>query len=309
MPLVSVVIGTFNRADFLRSAILSVLSQTFQDFEIIVIDDASQDHTSKIIQALPEGKIKYIKHDVNKGIGVVRNTGLRQATGKYVAFLDDDDEWLPRKLQVQVDILEERSEKVGLAYCGFLTINRANGEIIGQYLPQKMGEMVNHVLVNNWIGTTSVPLIRKECFDRVGLFDERMTFGEDWDMFNRIAKEFHFEYIQEVLVKYYVHNGPQLTKNPQGIIASSNILLSKYGDIRPVRRTIGRYYVSIGAKYCYNYKNREGTDLIVRGIALAPYEIRHYVYLFLALAGSSNYRKFRAVKNTIGRLLMKIGIR
>ena len=309
MPLVSVVIGTYNRADFLRTAILSVLSQTFQDFEIVVVDDASQDHTGKVIHDFHEKKIRYIKHDVNKGIAAVRNTGLLNSKGKYIGFLDDDDEWLPKKLQIQVDLLEGRPTKVGLVYCGFFQINRTTGAIVGQYLPQKMGKMVNHVLVTNWIGTTSVPLIRKECFDEVGLFDERLTFGEDWDMFNRIAKEFHFEYIKEMLVKYHVHNEPRLTKNAQGIISSSDILLKKYGNIMAVRKTLGRYFVSIGAEYCYNYNNKKGKEIILKGIFLYPYDIRHYVYLLLSLAGSSNYRKVRALKNKLTQFLISIGKR
>ena len=300
MPLVSVVIATYNRADFLRTAIVSVLSQTFQDFEIVVVDDASQDHTCKVIHDFHEKKIRYIKHDVNKGIAAVRNTGLLNSTGKYIAYLDDDDEWLPKKLQVQVDLLEGRPTKVGLVYSGYLRINRTTGEIERQYLPQKMGKIVNNVLVPNWIKTTSNPLIRKECFDEVGLFDETLSPCEDWDMWNRISKKnFHFEYIKEILFKYYVHNKPQATKNVLFVKDSYDKMLNKYGNIMPLRRIVGRRYVSIGATYCYNYNNREGKDLILRGIFLFPYDIRHYVYLLLSLAGSSNYRKLRALKNKL----------
>ena len=141
MPLVSVVIVTFNRADFLRTAIQSVLSQTFQDFEIVVVDDASQDHTCKVVHDFHEKKIRYIKHDVNKGIAAVRNTGLLNSKGKYIGFLDDDDEWLPQKLQLQVDLLERRPTKVGLVYSGSIGMNRTTGKKTGQscYQLQSVG--------------------------------------------------------------------------------------------------------------------------------------------------------------------------
>ncbi len=305
MPLVSVVIGTYNRADYLLKAILSVLSQTLQDFEIVVVDDASPDHTSKVIHDLQEKRIHYIRHDVNKGIAAVRNTGLLHSSGKYIAYLDDDDEWLPQKLQVQVDQMENQPANVGLTYSGFFTINRSTGERVGEFSPMKIGEIVNRAMVTNWIGTTSVPLIRKYCFDVVGHFDERLSFGEDWDMFNRILKEFDFEFTKEKLVNYYVHDKPQLTKNSPGIIKSLDILLHRYGDLAPIRRTIGRHYVSVGARYSFAHNEREGRKLILKGIFLDPYHIRHYGYYLLSLIGSKNYQKFRAFKKQATQFFLK----
>src|SRR5262245_46961170 len=105
MPKVSVIIPTHNRADFLRDAIFSVLNQTFQDFEIIVVDDASTDNTSEVIGAFNDERIRYLRHDTNKGGSAARNTGILNSQCDYIAFLDDDDQWLPEKLAKQVDTL------------------------------------------------------------------------------------------------------------------------------------------------------------------------------------------------------------
>src|SRR5258705_10332336 len=109
MPKVSVIIPTYNRAECLRSAITNVLNQTFQDFEIVVVDDSSQDHTREVVNSLDDKRIKYIRHERNKGVAAARNTGVSNAKGDYIAFLDDDDEWFPEKLKKQCAVLEASS--------------------------------------------------------------------------------------------------------------------------------------------------------------------------------------------------------
>src|SRR5262245_24547581 len=102
MPLVTVVIPTHNRAGRVRSAIESVLHQTYADFEIVVVDDASEDGTENTVRGVLDPRVRYIRHAVARGDAAARNTGIRNSTGEYVAFLDDDDEWLPEKLRFQV---------------------------------------------------------------------------------------------------------------------------------------------------------------------------------------------------------------
>src|SRR5712692_9764325 len=131
MPKASVITPTYNRADFLRVAIASVLNQTFQDLEIIVVDDASSDRTAEVVRRFTDELIKYIRHDINKGGSAARNTGIKNSTGAYVAFLDDDDEWLPEKLGMQVDLLENSPAEVGGVYTSYMVIDRASGIILG----------------------------------------------------------------------------------------------------------------------------------------------------------------------------------
>src|SRR5678816_1113469 len=106
MPKVSVIIPTHNRAEFLRAAITSVLNQTFQDFEIVIIDDASKDHTQEVIANFNDARIKVIHNQISKGAAGSRNIALINTSCKYIAFLDDDDEWLPEKLKIQTCLLD-----------------------------------------------------------------------------------------------------------------------------------------------------------------------------------------------------------
>src|SRR5207237_7043535 len=116
MPKVSVIIPTHNRSGFLRLAVLSVLKQTFPDFELVIVDDASGDDTPAVVKRFEDPRIRYIRHERNLRIAAARNTGISNSTGEYVAFLDDDDEWLPSKLQKQVSALDHSASTVGAVY-------------------------------------------------------------------------------------------------------------------------------------------------------------------------------------------------
>jgi glycosyltransferase involved in cell wall biosynthesis len=122
MPKVSVIIPTYNRAGLLKRAIQSVLNQIYQDFEIIIVDDASTDNTENVIESFKEHRIRYIKHESNKGAAVARNTGIKFANENYIAFQDSDDEWLPEKLEKQMEIIEHASPRVGVVYTGYRRI-------------------------------------------------------------------------------------------------------------------------------------------------------------------------------------------
>jgi len=123
-PTVSVIISTYNRAYLIDRFIQSVLNQTYQDFELIVVDDGSTDNTEDIIRQFQEKdkRIKYIKHDKNKGGSAERNTGIKNSVGKYIAFQDSDDEWFPEKLEKQMEVFKNTSSKVGVVYTGFWRI-------------------------------------------------------------------------------------------------------------------------------------------------------------------------------------------
>ena len=202
MSKVSVIIPTHNRAELLRAAITSVLNQTYQEFEIIVVDDASTDKTREVVASFHDGRIKYIRHEVNKGDAGSRNTGIRNSSGDFLAFLDDDDEWLPEKLQMQVGLLRNSPEKVGGVYTGSLRIDKTTGKIFAVNNAGKRGDLFQEMFRHNLIPTPCV-LLRRECFERVGLFDERMPCCSDADMWIRIAELFYFEYIKEPLVIIY----------------------------------------------------------------------------------------------------------
>lgn len=299
MPKVSVVIPSYNRAAYLRSAIASVLNQSFQDFEIIVVDDASKDDTNEVIRSFNDLRINYVRHELNKGVSAARNTGIKNSSSDYIAFLDDDDEWLPEKLWKQINLLENSSPKIGGVYTGYVVIDRSSGEILDQRVHTKKGNIFDELIEANLIGATPSLLFRKECFNRVGLFDENMSFSEDWDMWIRISKEFHFECIQQILVKCYFHNRDKLTFNLESLEKGMEIMLKKYGQFTPLRRTLSYSYLRLGVLCCYNKQTKKGRVAFVNAIRLYPFEIRHYFNFGLSLLGVNNFRRLKDVKEKI----------
>src|SRR5215471_9507676 len=193
MSKVSVIIPTYNRAEFLRSAITSVLNQTFQDFEIVIIDDASKDHTREVITQLNDARIKFIHNQVSKGAAGSRNIGIMNAECEYIAFLDDDDEWLPEKLKIQVCLLDNSPPEVGCVCTGCFIIEKVRGRV----LPIDNNKN-SDISKNNFITTSSI-LLRRGCFEKCGLFDENMPTSSDYDMWIRISEKFSFETINDSL--------------------------------------------------------------------------------------------------------------
>jgi glycosyltransferase involved in cell wall biosynthesis len=295
MPNVSVIIPTYNRSDHLRAAILSVLGQTYQDFEVIVVDDASTDDTADMVRNIRDPRVRYVRHSTNRREAETRNTGVRSAIGEYIAFLDDDDEWLPQKLQREVELLEKSPAEVGGVYTGCLNVDRSSGRVRGRVVPTKRGNILEDMAVKNWVGTPSTVLFRRECFARVGLFDESIAFGVDYDMWIRIAAAYRIEYISEPLVKYYIQ-GDRLTTNHELVIRGLENQLIKYrGLFCKSREGLSRRYRIIGTLYCYNGDLKKGRRSLLKAIRTNPFELRQYFHLCTSFLGPRNFLRIRSL--------------
>ncbi len=206
-PLVSVIIPTHNRADLVVQAVESVLNQTYENIETIVVDDGSTDNTSEVLKTY-EGRIKYIYQERGER-SRARNKGFRCSSGHYIAFLDSDDMWLPMKIEKQVQLLDQEPD-VGLVYTAVQFIDAQGNPLKGDICwdtPQRhvfYEDLMTHNVVT---GTTSSVMIRRICLERVGLFDESMNTCEDLDLFRRIAKYYQFYKIDLPLVKFRIHGG------------------------------------------------------------------------------------------------------
>ena len=204
-PIVSVIIPTFNRANLLISAIESVLSQTIKDFELIVVDDASTDDTQQKVAAIDDPRIRYIVQEKNLGECGTRNTGLDAAQGQYIAFLDSDDEWLPNKLEKQLNVFKTAPDDLGVVYSWLQVIND-QGKIIRMRKPDISGDVKDYLIYKNLIGTPSTVMIKKECIEPGLKFDTNLRCCGDWDMWLRISKQYRFEVIPEPLTLYRDHD-------------------------------------------------------------------------------------------------------
>ncbi|HWP58308.1 MAG TPA: glycosyltransferase family 2 protein [Candidatus Acidoferrales bacterium] len=299
IPTVSVVIPTHNRAELLRAAVTSVLKQTFRDLEIVVVDDASTDDTQEVVRRLnaDDGRIRYIRHATNRREAGTRNTGVGSARANYIAFLDDDDEWLPDKLQKQVDLMAHSAPRVGAVYTGFRQIDRETGKLLAEFVPRHRGDILSELCRGNCVGTPSTVLVKRQCFENVGRFDEAIAFGPDYDMWIRIAKDFHFEYLQEPLVNYYVHK-VKMSADDRLKITGLEKQIAKHGPFfARDSKSFSRRYLSLGVLYCHTGDLARGRAALVRAIRTYPLDARPYFNLLLTAAGAKNFVRLKRLKD------------
>lgn len=215
MPKISVIIPTHNRDKYIEKAIKSVLKQTYKNYEIIVVDDGSTDKTEKIVKRFVKKhpkKVRYI-YQKNKGPSAARNTGIKKAKGKYIALLDSDDEFLPKKLKRQIAYIKKRP-KCRFLYTWYYNSNK-NGKIDSKRRTKRCRsrEALQYKLyTRQFTIRTSTVLIEKKVFEKTGLFNENYWYSQDWDMWLRIANYHRGYCLQEPLAKYRQHDSNRSSK-------------------------------------------------------------------------------------------------
>lgn len=301
-PSVTVVIPTFNRLELLANAIRSVLNQTYQDFEIIVVDDASTESVESLIESISDPRIRLVQHSENLGEAASRNTALQDTRGKYVAFLDDDDEWFPEKLSKQVKILESAGDEVAATYTAFLWFSWPEQKLVGsRCAPVTNGNFNRKLMVRNVVGTPSTVMVRKECLDKIGHFDPSIAYGVDHDLWMRIATSYRFHYIPEYLVKCHIHDN-RLTNNLDILIQGQKDMLRKYPPIHSMYRSYhSRRCLSLGEKLCLNRDVKRGKRLLISSIRFKPTNWRSYFDLFLLAFGYRAFVQGRKIRQSLGR--------
>jgi len=306
MPEISVIIPTYNRAHLISRSIQCVLNQSYQDFEIIVVDDCSIDNTEEVIREFQkkDERIRYIRHEKNKGPAAARNSGIKAAKGEYIAFQDSDDEWLPEKLYKHMMIFKKVEKKIGVVYSGFWKIR--NGKklyIPSPYVFQKEGNIHKELLKGNFIGMPA-SVVRKECFTKIGNFDIKIPYLEDWELWIRISKYYEFKYIPEPLViSYYTSGGV----NEKSIIVGVNVLnfiINKYHeDFNKHKKILSKHYFSIGLNLCLNNDLRKGRNYIVKAVRIDPFNIKFLTALLISFFGQSVYgmavKIYRKIKERV----------
>ena len=204
MPMVSVIIPTHNRASALRRAVQSVLGQAFSDYEVIVVDDGSTDDTSDVIAGFGP-RVQYVRQE-SKGPSAARNLGIRRSTGRYVAFLDDDDEFLPGKLEVQAAFMEDAPD-FGMTYSAVEAVDES-GRVVPDYYPTSLSGWIYRDIVFGCSIATPTVMIRREVLSDVGPFDEKMRIGEDMDLWRRVSRRYPIGLIRQPLSRIYIHTKP-----------------------------------------------------------------------------------------------------
>jgi glycosyltransferase involved in cell wall biosynthesis len=319
MPAISVVIPAFNAMNYLPETLASVLNQSYNDIEVIVVNDGSLDETERWVSQIKDPRVKLISQE-NQGLAGARNTGIVQARGEYIAFLDADDLWEPTKLEKQVRVLEENPE-VALVYTWVAYIDE-KGKSTGKVLKnQAEGEVWKKLIEHNIVECGSVAMVRRSCFEAVGFFDRHLgSYVEDWDMWLRIASRYPFKVVKEPLV-YYRQVSSGASKNWEGMARSFELVIEKAFAAAPLElqylknRSYGLANICLAWKPLQSQAKDWKKARYFHQQALAYYPwlgfSKEYIRLSLAIAimrwfGSDGYKqlltRFHALRRRISNV-------
>lgn len=247
---IDVVIPVYNGANYIISAITSIEKQTYRPNKIIVVDDGSIDDTGKLIRHFHSKiPLEYIPKK-NGGLSSARNIGIIKCTSDYIALLDADDEWYPTKLEEQINIFRTSDfSHLGVIYSKYHIIND-RGLLTDKYFISQIdlnirGWIFNKLLsVNKITGSGSGVLIKRECFEKAGLFDEALSACEDWDMWLRIAQYYQFDYIDKTLVKIRRH-GQNMQNNESHMSRNKLAFYNKWAIALPEEIDIPKHWIKV----------------------------------------------------------------
>lgn len=221
-PLISVVIPTYNRPELLKMAIKTVLDQTYKNLEILVIDDASNVNNQKIIDYFDDSRIIFFKNKTRKGGGYSRNVGIKNANGRFIAFLDDDDEWMPKKLEEQLKAFDDSN--VSLVTC--YSLDKRFGKERVSKPPENID--YSYLLKSFNLSSTSSYIVRKEVLDKIGYFDVDLPSAQEYDLALRMSKYYKIKTIPEILMIQNASKG-QISENWSKKIKGVMAIYRKYG--------------------------------------------------------------------------------
>ncbi|MDJ0616311.1 MAG: glycosyltransferase [Calothrix sp. MO_192.B10] len=230
MKLISVIIPAYNAENTIKETITSVLKQTFTNWELIIIDDGSTDSTLDISSSFTDSRIKIFSYP-HAGGNVSRNRGFQHTVGSFISFLDADDLWTPDKLESQFKALQANPQ-ASVAYSWTDYIDENNSFLVSGTHITRNGDVYESLLINNFLENGSNPLIRREALIKLDGFDESLSAGQDWDMWLRLAANYHFVAVSSVQILYRVSSHSVSSKLERQEKACLHVLEKAY-KIRP----------------------------------------------------------------------------
>lgn len=241
MDLVTCAITTHKRKpEIVERALKSILNQTYKNIEVFVVDDSPSEWEFRndvrtMVEGYSDKNVTYIPHDKCMGACVARNTALEHATGKYIGFLDDDDEWKPEKVEKMIAAFT--NDDIALVYCNRESIYDDLDKVEIQNPSVFTGMVFDSLIMKNYIGSTSFPILKTAYLKEIGGFDPLMQSAQDYDVWLRLAEKYQVAYVDQSLCRYHLHKGEQITKNPlkqvaglKRLMEKNSMYLSKYPD-------------------------------------------------------------------------------
>lgn len=293
-PIVSIILPTYNRAHLIEKSIGSVLTQTFINFELIVVDDGSTDMTESILKNINDNRIRYIKYNKRRGANYARNTGIKVANADYIAFQDSDDIWYPNKLEKQVSCMQHSPSNVAIIYSAFWRIENEQKEYISSnVIGMDQNFLFIALLKENFI-TTPTLLIKKECFKKVGLFDENLPRFQDWELVIRLSKLYHFNYINEATINSYVQLDSISLNNKAQTIALEMIVKKHLLDFLKYKKLLISHYETIGIGFYLEGNTKKANFYLMKAYRLNLLNLKLLIkYLIIKYTNIKFYLKLK----------------
>lgn len=272
-PLVSVIIPTYNRPQ-VREAVKSVLDQTYENLEVIVVDDCSDTPAKEYLKDVEDERLSLFRHEENRNGSAARNTGISEASGFYIALLDDDDVWEPEKLRVQVQELKGRDKSYRVCYTGAKMVYSDHEE---QIIPEKEGDITEELLkmeVNGSFGSTL--LVEKEVVDEVGGFDEEFDMHQDWEFLLKVLEQCKICVVKEPLIEREVMYGYEprdldfLVKNKRRFLDKFEDKIDQTGFLNS-REIRAKHYIKISQNAAFKGKIRPALKYFFIALLTYPF--------------------------------------
>lgn len=301
VPLISVIIPTYNGAAFIERTIRSVLTQTYTRFELLVVDDGSQDNTGQIVRelALQDGRIKYFYRENSGGPARPTNYGIGQAAGEWLAFLDHDDYWLPEKLARQVRYVRHHS--VDMVTCHTFVRWEGAGDRATKIKVPRSRNYTRLILEKNFILSTSSVLVKTDVARAVGLFDERLIGPQDWDFYIRVLTGGYSLGIVDDFLYVHVLSGQNIsaTINPETYERQRLYLFNKYRDLYARKEAYSNYLRSVGVQYAAFGLPAQARQFFRMSIEENRLNVRSYVLFYLSFIGRRWFRGLMAMRDYV----------
>lgn len=300
--MISVIIPTHNRSDLVQRAMTSVLNQTYQNVEIIVVSDGSTDNTKEVVNRYQKKyeNIQFIEINPGKGANNARNRGIEASNGSYVAFLDDDDEWSTKKLELQLDVFKS-DDKIGLVYTG-INVIYVKENLTYYSLSGQKGDLKKEILLKNVIGATPSVMVKREILEKSGYFDVEMPAKQDYDLWIRICQVTHVGFVDEPLVNYYNYSGEkQISLSTEKHETAIEIIDKKYQNLfkelseSELKKQRSNYNISIANIALRNNNKKLGWKYSIRAFKYNP-NVKNLIYI---LSVPVPFKMLLKIKNKI----------
>lgn len=286
IPTVSVIIPAYNRAHVIGQAIQSVLGQTRQDFEIIVIDDASIDNTEETVRSFTDSRIRYLRHEQNYGAPQARNSGAEAAAGSFLAFLDSDDIWYPEYLERQLGLLAALPPTVGMSCCNMMQKIGDGYRVVG---PGMRSLTFDENLIHADGICASSFVTRKEAFQSIAGFDVDFSSFQDFDFLLRMASKYQIAAIDEALFEYRLGND-SISRNMLSKAKGFERIISVYKNDILRLGLMHRYLFRLGQYYVLSDNLNTGRWRWFQALRYKIWDTKVWKHLLFALGGGRLYK-------------------